>query len=77
MRQQKSINAFTAHRAAVKSIVVDDAGERFFTGSTDGEIRVRSPALGPEPPTTPQPSPPSAGSLTHRTSVRTGCRHGA
>ena len=46
MRQQKSINAFTAHRAAVKSIVVDDAGERFFTGSTDGEIRVRSPALG-------------------------------
>ena len=45
MRQQKSINAFTAHRAAVKSIVVDDAGERFFTGSTDGEIRVRRPGL--------------------------------
>ena len=42
LRQQQSLNTFVAHRAAVpvRSIVVDDVGGRFFTGSNDGDIKV-------------------------------------
>jgi hypothetical protein len=40
LRQQQSLNQWSAHRSSVRALAVDEASGRFFTGSAEGEIKV-------------------------------------